>query len=126
MGQDLFVSKTGALRNWKPERCNAERAKLLADPEKYGDEGGPPHVATRLYIPEWMTGEESSYEKMENFESKTLMEVSKPKAMKDDIKQTLQQELKGGFSKLGVAHRSDVLAPLAAGLQCVIYRWHRE
>ena len=43
------------------------------------------------------------------------MEVSKPKAMKDDIKQTLQQELKGGFSKLGVAHRSDVVAPLPAG-----------
>ena len=44
-----------------------------------------------------------------------MIEVSKPKAMKDDIKQTLQQELKGGFSKLGVAHRSDVLAPLLAG-----------
>ena len=66
--KELFVSKMGALRNWKPERCNAEWAKLLANPEKYGDEGGPPNVATRLYIPAWMTGEESSYEKTENFE----------------------------------------------------------
>ena len=111
----MFVSETGALRNWKPERCNAEWAKLLADPKKYGDEGGPPNVATRLYIPAWMTGEESSYEKTENFESKTMMEGSKPKAMNDDIKEKLLQELKGVFSKLGVAHRSDVLVPLAAG-----------
>ena len=53
--KELFVSKMGLNRNWKPERCNAEWAKLLADPEKYGDEGGSPHVATRLYILAWMT-----------------------------------------------------------------------
>ena len=96
---EAFTAIMGTTRNWSKQRAHEEWEALAADETIDRDNGGPKKMPLRLFIPSWMTCEDSVTFRRGRFESKELTMASRQKQINDDELETIRNELGKGHSK---------------------------
>ena len=116
---EIFQNKLKAIRGWSSAQCQAEFAKLKANPMTKADESGRHHAlfgCTRVKVPPELIGEEKEELRRGQFEERTFETATKAKTMSDEEKSLWKEATNKGF-QLEKSPSDDDLAAMMTPLR---------